>query len=219
MEQRVKENLQVLWDYMHMGMEPRKVDCIVGFGNLNLPVAVRAAELYRQGYAPKILFTGGLGRNTEDKWGGSEAERFAKVAMNQGVPAEDIILEKESANTAENILFTREKFRELHMDVKSILAVHQQFMERRIYAALKLHWPELDAVITSPQTSIQEYLDAVAVQGMEEKAAIEVIVGDFLRMDLYAKKGWQIPQSIPDQAWTAFHALVEIGYCGQLPRE
>lgn len=216
MERRVEENLQVLWDYMHMGMEPRKVDCIVGFGSLNLPVAFRAAELYRLGYAPKILFTGGLGRNTEDKWDGSEAERFARAAMEQGVPAKDIILEEESTNTAENILFTREKFQKLNLNVKSILAVHQQFMERRIYAALKLHWPELDAVITSPQTGIQEYLDTVAVQGMGEKTAIEVIVGDFQRMDLYAKKGWQIPQSIPERAWAAFHTLEELGYYGQL---
>ena len=48
-----------------MHQEPTKADCIVGFGNFNTDIARRAAELYHQGYAPKILFTGGLGRNTK----------------------------------------------------------------------------------------------------------------------------------------------------------
>lgn len=53
-------------------------------------------------------------------------------------------------------------------------------------------------------------------QGLEEKAAIDVIVGDFQRMELYAQKGWQVPQDIPEAAWTAFRELVALGYDGQL---
>ena len=56
--------LQVIWDYLGMHQEPQKADCIVGFGNFNDNIARRAAQLYHQGYADRILFTGGLGRNT-----------------------------------------------------------------------------------------------------------------------------------------------------------
>ena len=219
MEQTTYESLKLIWDYMHMNMSLRKADCIVGFGNYNLAIAHRAADLYHQGYAPKVLFSGGLGRNTDDKWTGSEAERFAAVAMEDGVPAEDIILEKDSTNTAENILFTQKKFQELGMDVHTIIGVHQPFMERRIYAALKVYWPELDAVITSPLTSIEEYISNSAKQGLSEKTAIEVMVGDFQRIDVYARKGYQIPQVIPDEVNEAFRKLVELGYTGQLIRE
>ena len=52
--------LEVIWDYLGMHQEPRKADVIVGFGNFNTDIAVRAAELYHAGFAPKILFTGGL---------------------------------------------------------------------------------------------------------------------------------------------------------------
>lgn len=212
-------DLKVIWDYMHMDMELRKADCIVGFGNYNTAIAVRAAELYHQGLAPKILFSGGLGRNTDNRWTGTEAERFAAAAMAEGVPAADIILEDKSTNTAENILFTRHKFRELGMEVKTILGVHQPFMERRIYAALKVSWPEVDAVITSPRTDIQGYLDVAAAQGLDKKTAIEVMVGDFQRIDVYARKGWQIPQPIPDAVNAAFLRLVKAGYTGQLVQE
>ena len=85
--------LQVIWDYLRLGEEPRKADCIVGFGNFNVNIARRAAELYHQGYADKILFTGGLGRNTLGMLPEPEAVRFAKVAMECGVPECDIILE------------------------------------------------------------------------------------------------------------------------------
>ena len=210
--------LQVLWDYLGMHQVPEKADCIVGFGNFNDNIARRAAELYLQGYAPKVLFTGGLGRNTEGLLPEPEAVRFARTAMECGVPEKDIILEDRSTNTAENILFTREKLRELGLAHGKILGVHQPFMERRITAAMGVYWPELDFRVTSPQVTIPEYLADSQKQGITENAAVSVIVGDFQRMDLYAKKGYQLPQDIPEEAWQAFNALVAMGFDKQLAK-
>ena len=210
--------LQVLWDYLGMHQVPEKADCIVGFGNFNDNIARRAAELYLQGYAPKVLFTGGLGRNTEGLLPEPEAVRFARTAMECGVPEKDIILEDRSTNTAENILFTREKLRELGLAHGKILGVHQPFMERRITAAMGVYWPELDFRVTSPQVTIPEYLADSQKQGITENAAVSVIVGDFQRMDLYAKKGYQLPQDIPEEAWQVFHKLVEMGFDKQLAK-
>lgn len=218
MDEITGKHLSVLWDYMKLNMEPRISGCIVGFGCYNEDIPVRCAELYHQGYAPKVLFTGGLGRNTADMWTCSEAERFAGIAMAAGVPAEDIIIENRSTNSAENILFTREKFRELGMDVTRILAVHKPFMERRLMAAMGVYWPEMDVVYTSPQVDLQTYLANSVACGMTEHGTICVIVGDFQRMDVYAKKGFQIHQEIPRKCWDAFHALVELGYDRELVR-
>ena len=210
--------LQVIWDYLCLHQVPVKADAIVGFGNFNTDIARRAAELYHQGLAPKILFTGGLGRNTEGLLPEPEAVRFSKVAMECGVPAGDIILEDKSANTKENILFTREKLEQLGLPHGHILGVHQPFMERRIKAAMGIYWPELNFSITSPQVTIPEYLKRAQEQGVSENASISVIVGDFQRMDLYAKLGYQLPQEIPQNAWDAFHALVAMGFDKQLAK-
>lgn len=218
MDEITKKHLSVLWNYMNLGMEPRASDCIVGFGCYNEDIPVRCAELYHQGFAPKILFTGGLGRNTAAMWTRSEAERFADIAMAAGVPEQDIIIENKSTNSAENILFTREKFRELGLDVGRILAVHKPFMERRLMAAMGIYWPEMDVVYTSPQVDLETYLRNSVACGMTEHGTICVIVGDFQRMDVYAKKGFQIPQEIPEVCWDAFHALVELGYDRELVR-
>ena len=210
--------LQTIWDYLCLSQELKKADVIVGFGNFNTDIARRAAELYRQGYAPKILFTGGLGRNTEGLLPEPEAVRFARVAMECGVPKADILLEDKSANTKENIEFTRQLLEELRIPHDRILGVHQPFMERRITAAMGVYWPELDFSVTSPQVSIPEYLHRAKEQGISENASISVIVGDFQRMDLYAKLGYQLPQHIPEEAWQAFHQLVAMGYDKQLAK-
>ena len=211
--------LQVIWDYLKLHQQPQKADCIVGFGNFNTDIAKRAAELYHQGYAAKILFTGGLGRNTQGLMDEPEAVRFAKTAIACGVPEKDILIEDKSTNTKENIEFTRDMLEREHLPHGTILGVHQRFLERRITAAMGVYWPEPRFFVTSPQGTIPEYLAAAKAQGMSENASISVIVGDFQRMDLYAKLGYQLPQQIPQQAWDAFHQLVAMGYDAQLAKE
>lgn len=212
------EPLQIIWDYLCLRQKPEKADVIVGFGNFNTNIARRTAQLYLEGYAPKILFTGGLGRNTEGLLPEAEAVRFAKVAVECGVPEEDILIEDQSTNTRENIEFSRSLLEERGIPHDHILGVHQPFMERRIKAAMGVYWPELDFSVTSPQVTIPEYLADAAKQGITENASVSVIVGDFQRMDLYAKKGYQLPQHIPEEAWEAFRQLVKMGYDRQLAK-
>lgn len=54
--------------------------------------------LYRQGYAPRIIVSGGLG-----KFPPSEAEVMRRVAVGMGVPPEDIFIEDQSHSTMDNI--------------------------------------------------------------------------------------------------------------------
>ncbi len=216
MEPFIRENLLPLWDYMHMNMELSKADCIVGFGCYNDDIAIRCAELYHQGWAPRVLFTGGLGRNTLGLWTETEAARFGAIALAQGVPEEAILLEDKATNSAENILFTRKKLEELELPHGKIIAVHKPFMERRLYAALKVYWPEVEAVLTSPQLGLDEYIRNSVAQGLSEQMVIDVIVGDFQRMEVYARKGYQIPQYISPELKSCYNALVAAGCTSEL---
>ena len=219
MNLETKVPLQVIWDYMHLNMELQPGDCIIGFGCINDDIALRCAQLYREGFAPKILFTGGLGRNTLGRWKQSEAERFSFIAQQQGIPAQNILLENQSTNSAENILFSRKILEEAGLAQGRLICVHKPFMERRLYAAMKVYWPEANACFTSPQLDLEAYIHNTVKQGLTEKQVIDVIAGDFQRMDIYAKKGYQISQEIPDPVWQAFHRLVELGYTGELITE
>lgn len=212
----VYQELQVLWDYMRLDMELQPADCIIGFGCISDTIPVRCAQLYHDGYAPYVLFTGGLGRNTLGRWSRTEAERFASIAMEHGVPERAILLENRSANSAENILFTREVLERAGLNQGRLICVHKPFMTRRLYAAMGVCWPEAKALYTSPQITLEEYIQDSAGQGLSEQKAIDMIVGDFQRMDVYAQKGYQLPQKIPPRAWEAFRRLVEQGCTSEL---
>ena len=212
------ENVQTLWDFMHMGQQPERGDVIVGFGCYDEDIPKRCAELYRAGFAPWVCFTGGLGRNTSGIWRRPEAERFAAIAISQGVPEDRIILEKESTNSAENLRFTPKVLAEAGVKVEKIIAVHKPYMEKRLWAAMQVYWPGVHAVYTSPQVSVEEHIAHAKAVGISRKRVIETLVGDVQRMELYAKKGYQVPVEIPDEVRAAFDALVEQGYTGQLVR-
>lgn len=210
------EAIAILWDYMRLNQEPRKADCILGLGCYNEDVARRAAELYHAGFAPLVMFTGALGRNTSSMWSESEAQRFGRIAMEAGVPEEAILLEDRATNTGENLIFSRQLLADRGITHPKLLVVQKPYMERRIAAAFPVYWPEADMVITSPQLSMEEYFERVKVWGRSREDTIHMIVGDFQRISLYAEKGYQIPQEIPDSVQAAFEALVEMGYTKQL---
>jgi uncharacterized SAM-binding protein YcdF (DUF218 family) len=64
-----------------------------------------AAELWKNGYAPMIICTGGVGRNVIIPR--SEADGCREVLMREGVPDSAIILEDTSRSTEENALNTQ----------------------------------------------------------------------------------------------------------------
>ena len=212
------ENIQILWDFMHMHQSPEKADVIVGFGCYDEDIPRRCAELWHQGFAPWVCFSGGLGRNTSSLWSKSEAERFAAIAMAAGVPGDRILLEDKSTNSAENLLFTPKVLAEAGIKAEKIIAVHKPYMEKRLWAAMQVYWPDVNAVYTSPNVTVEEHIAHAEQVGMTRKGVIETLVGDVQRMELYAKKGYQVPVQLPAEVRAAFDALVAQGYTGQLAK-
>ena len=89
---------------------------------------------------------------------------------------------------------------------------------RALWAAMQVYWPEIKAVYTSPDVTVEEHIAHAEKIGMTRKRVIETIVGDVQRMELYAEKGYQQAVEIPDEVRAAFDALVAEGYTGQLAK-
>src|SRR5205085_1198172 len=117
--------------YHHVNHTLERSDCILVLGSHDTRVAERGAELYLQGWAPILIFSGGLGRLTEDIWTETEADKFALIAETMGVSKEAILIENRSTNTGENILFTQQLLSKRNLDPKSFIVVQKPYMERR----------------------------------------------------------------------------------------
>lgn len=208
LDQEVIHLAKILWEYHHMHHEPEKSECILALGSHDLRVAERAADLYLQGWAPLIIFSGGLGNFTKGVWTEPEADQFARIAVERGVPPEAILTENKSTNTGENILFTAQLLKERKLDITHFIVVQKPYMERRSFATFKKHWPDKHLVVTSPQISFEDYpTSEISIEKL-----INIMVGDFQRIKLYPEKGFQIAQHIPDHVWQAYERLVALGF-------
>lgn len=203
---RELELVKIIWDYMKMNQKLQKSDCIIGQGTEDINVAKTVAKLYFEGLADKIIFTGGLGKITYKLWKETEADKFAKVAIEMGVPKEKIYIENKSTNTGDNFRFSKELIEKERLSVKSCLVVCKPYDEKRSYAAFKKIMPEYDCTICSEEISCEEYYYK------NNKEWINVLVGDVQRMKLFYEKGWQIKMDIPDVVWEAYRKLVDLGY-------
>ncbi|GAB4037059.1 YdcF family protein [Spirosoma gilvum] len=201
-----------LWDYHHMNHALAKADAILVLCSHDLRVAQRAADLYLEGWAPLLIFSGGLGVITRHMWSEPEADLFARIALEMGVPAEHILIENQSSNTGENVLFTKRLLDERQMDVERFIVVQKPYMERRSFATFKKVWPEKELIVTSPQDSFDTYLSRYTNPALTPDDVISIMVGDLQRIKLYPEKGFQIPQPIPADVWATYEALVEAGY-------
>lgn len=203
---------KTIWDYHHVYHTLQKADCILSLGSHDTRVAEKAAELYLEGWAPLLIFAGGLGRLTEGMWTESEADLFARIAMEKGVPAKAILIENRSTNTGENIQMVQRLLGESGIDPKTFIVVQKPYMERRSLATFEKNWPGKQFVVTSPQISFEAYPN----KEIPMEKVINIMVGDLQRIKIYPAKGFQTYQEIPAEVWQAYERLVALGFDKQL---
>ena len=214
MTKEALEALRVLWNSLYTEDTLSSADVILAFGCADPAVGERAARLYLQGYAPWLLFSGGLGKGTQGRLAESEAETYAHSARKLGVPKERMLLETRSTNTGENLRFSHALLWEKGIDVHTALVVHQPNMGKRIRATLQKQWPDADVrfLIAPADRSLEAYLNRLSAAGVAEYEMVCNIVGDFQRMDVYAKLGYQTACPMPQETWEAFERMKALGY-------
>jgi uncharacterized SAM-binding protein YcdF (DUF218 family) len=211
----ILRHAQVLWDYMILHQPLEATDCLLVMGSHDLRVAEHGARLFLDGWAPLMVCCGGLGNQTRNIWKEAEAEKFARIAVEKGVPADKILIENQSTNTGENILLSRGLLQKMGTEPKSFLLVHKPYMERRALATFQKLWPGKKARVSSPPLSMEEYPNKEI--SMDEM--LEIMVGDFQRIAVYARKGYQVEQTIPQAVCHSFEVLVSEGFTGHLLAE
>jgi uncharacterized SAM-binding protein YcdF (DUF218 family) len=203
---------RIVWDYHHVGHTLAPSDAILVLGSHDTRVAERGAELFLAGWAPLLVFSGNLGALTSGLWTRPEAEIFADVAAAMGVPRERMLIEARATNTGENVDFCRALLAAREQPPRRAIAVQKPYMERRTLATFQQRWPALDVVVTSPPIPFEAYPN----QHISREDVIHIMVGDFQRLILYARRGWSTRQDIPDDVMDAYQDLVAAGYTSRL---
>jgi uncharacterized SAM-binding protein YcdF (DUF218 family) len=118
------------------GAQPADVIVVLGAGlsrdGRPGPAIVRrgehAAELYTEGYAPRLICSGGYAINRMR----SEADACREVLLANGVPEDAIIIEDRSRSTEENALYTQEIMQANDWDTALVVSDG--------YHLLRTHW-------------------------------------------------------------------------------
>lgn len=131
-----KEKLGALWDYLCESDPLQKSDLIFVFGGGGETRPKEAVKLYKEGWAPKILFTGQKPSYVKEVEM-TEAESFAEVAKKAGVPEKDILLEKEANNTVENATKSVTLLKQLGQLPKRIILIQIAYQMRRAHLTFK----------------------------------------------------------------------------------
>jgi uncharacterized SAM-binding protein YcdF (DUF218 family) len=212
MNERTRALAQIVWNYHRLDHRLMPAEVIVVLCSHDTAVAARGAQVWLEGWAPRLVFSGGLGAITRRLWSEPEADQFARIAVAMGVPREHILIENQSTNTGENVAFTRRLLEAEGCDPDRLILVQKPYMERRTFATFHKVWPGKDVVVTSPQVSFDEYLARYSNQSLSPEDVVSIMVGDLQRIREYPRRGFQIEQEIPALVWAAFEELVAAGY-------
>lgn len=203
-----RADARVLWEYHQMGHELRPCSAAIALGSLDLGVATTAADLYRAGMFPVVVFTGGTSAATENRFPRGEAVHYREHALALGVPDEAVLLEPKAANTGQNIGFSRAALAAADVPVTDVLLISMPYMQRRAYATCRRVWPEVEPLCVSQPLSFDEY----ATTHDDEKQFVDMLMGDMERVMEYPKRGFAVEQHVPERVRDAFDRLRARGY-------
>lgn len=128
--------------------EPAKVDLCCVLGSRFETTMDGAINLYRTQRAPKILITGHGPEEDQEK----EADLFAAYAQAQGIPAEDILPEREARHTKDNFVLTKGIIQTAlgWETIKKVAIVGKPFHMRRALMTARRFWPDHVELIMLP---------------------------------------------------------------------
>lgn len=150
MGQRLYEgmSLREVTDFLFLQDEPQPAEVILVFGSARPEKAERAARLYQDGYAPRVICVGGDNRGA----GRPEAEGLREQLVALGVPGAAIWTEPRSLGTLENVLMAVPLVDQLvgWQQMSAVICVSSPLKTKRIKQVLARHIPRNVRIVLCP---------------------------------------------------------------------
>jgi hypothetical protein len=207
----VDDDGRALFDYLYLrDPDVPSVDAVIGFGSFDLKIPRRCLDLYRQGRAPLIVFSGGMGAGTGDL-GRPEAHAFLdEVRARGGVPDGDLVIEDRSTNTGENVAETTRLLEGRGRPfgrkggIRSALIVASAYRQRRVDLTCRRHHPTVRWVNAPPVTTFEDEVEMFAGRGLD---LVTALVGEIQRLLDYPSRGFCLPAHVPGDVLAAHERL------------
>ena len=155
----VSRAIRDITDFIFMKDAPAPCGVILIPGTSQSAVAEKAAELYREGWAPYLLPSGGcsasIGRFAREKidnprYDGDYPTDFAyckRILLENGVPEAAILREDRASHTMENARYSAAVLRSAGISVKRALLCCQAFHARRAFLFYTCCFPGTELLV------------------------------------------------------------------------
>jgi hypothetical protein len=170
--------LDEMYDYLSEEDLPKKSDIIFIFGSQTPLRAKKAAAIYHQKLANKIVISGGkpiyYAGNPE-----TEALRYKEILINAGIPKDVIITEDASITIADNVRSSLNLLDQQALLPDSIIIVNSPYVQRRGWAVMKKHLPSNVAIYRVNS----ECADAYNKESWyKQEKTLRVVLNEFIKM-------------------------------------
>lgn len=143
--------VNVYTDFIFIEDQPEQADIIFVPGSTEGALPVRAAELWKKGYAPLLLPSGKYAKLTGHFAGEGDYETewdyFHKILLREGVSDSAILQEKQATYTYENAIYSRELTDKLDLNIKKAILVCQAYHARRASLYYQVCYPDTKILV------------------------------------------------------------------------
>lgn len=156
--------IQGITHFIFLQDEPQPCDLILIPGTSKSAITEKAAELYHQGFAPRILPSGGfsssLGHFAREnidnpRYDGDFETDFAyckHILLTNGVPEQVILQEDRATNTMENAQLSARVIANSGLSVRRAIICCQAFHARRAFQSYACHFPTTELLVVPVDT-------------------------------------------------------------------
>jgi len=169
-----------------------QADIIMIPGGSHPELGERAAEIWRQGYAPLVMPSGGVSVVT-GRFGGVKSKQdvynaayetdcafLTDVLLKNGVPKEAILEENTSGFTKENALFSRRVADSLHLNIRRAILCCKCFHARRALMSYQFAFPETEFIV-QPVRYYEQGVEISRDNWYHTEAGIRRVLGEMQR--------------------------------------
>jgi uncharacterized SAM-binding protein YcdF (DUF218 family) len=172
------------------GIEPADLCFVFGTRHGVCEFADETARLWRGGYFPRVLISGGMTPGDTR----SEAAVMRDLLIERGVALDAILVEERATNTGENVEFSLPVIDQVLglSNVGSLIAIGKFRTSRRYLMTLERHWPEVQKMLIPIH-----YHDVPAERWMEHPELREEVLAEWRRIVPYFEKGFMREVDLP----------------------